>query len=327
MMGTHHTFRRAALIAAAWLVGFAAPAAAQDYPTKAIRFVTSQAAGGTADVMARLIGQKLADSMGQQVIVDNRPGANGIIGMDSVAKSPPDGYTIVLGTAANLAVNAALYKRLPYDPVNDMSHIALVGKTYYALLVPTTSPANTLGEFIAMARAKPGHLNYGAGSSSQRAQTEIFSGGAKISMAHIPYKSNTQAMIDLMGGRVDLLFESTGTAMPAVKSGKAKVLAITSPRRLAIYPDLPTVAESGVPGYEWSQWVSINGPAGIPPAIINKLTQEIAKVMANTEVIDRLRGMGLEPFYGTPDQASSLLKSDVLSYKKAFKDAGIPQEE
>ncbi len=318
---------RAALFTVLGLLCFAASVAAQDYPNKPIRFVTSQAAGGTADILARLIGQKLTDSMGQPVLIDNRPGANGIIGIDSVAKSAPDGYTIVLGTAANLAVNAALYKRLPYEPVSELSHIALIGKTYYSLLVPATSPAKNLGEFIALARAKPGQLNYGSGSSSQRAQTEIFSNGAKISLTHIPYKSNTQAMTDLMGGRVDLLFESTATAMPTARSGKAKVLAITSPKRLALYSDVPTVAESGVPGYEWSQWVSINGPAGIAPAIIQKLSNEIMKIMANPEVVDRFRSMGLEPNYGSPEQLTALLKSDVLSYKKAFKDAGIPQEE
>ena len=288
--------------------------------------MVAQASGGAADVIARILAQKLSESLGQQVIVDNRAGANGIIGVEAVAKAAPDGYTILLGSAPNLAVNSALYKKLPYDSVSDLAPIALVGKAYYAVLVPVASPANSLKDFIALAKANPKNLNYGAGSSGARANIEIFSSAAKIAMTHVPYKSNSQALMDIIGGRLDLIFETTTTAAPQIKTGKVKALALTSAERLSQYPDIPTVSESGVPGYEYSSWVSVNAPAGIPVGIQQKLSSEIMKIVGKPEVIEQFRALGFETRFGNPEQLTALLQADIVSYKKAIKDADIPQE-
>lgn len=301
-------------------------ALAQDYPNKPIRIIVGQAAGGASDVLARTLGSKLGDSLGQQVLVDNRAGANGIIAAEAVAKAAPDGYTLLMGSSPILAINPALYKKLPYDPIADFTPIALFGKAFYALLVPSSSPANSVKDLIALAKAKPGQLNYGAGSSGARANIEIFNSAAGIKLTHVAYKSNTQALTDLLGGRLDMLFETTVTSAPHIKAGKVKALAVTSAERLSQFPELPTVSESGVPGYEYTAWVSVHAPAGLAPGIQQRLSAEIMKVMSMPEVIERFRNLGFEPRFGNVEQVTTLLKSDIVSYKKAVKDAGIPQE-
>lgn len=301
-------------------------ALAQDYPNKPIRFIIAQGAGGTSDVLARQVGQKLSESLGQPVVIDNRPGAEGIVGLETAAKAAPDGYTIAMGSTPNLAINYALYKKLPYDPIADFASIALIGKTFYAVLVPTTSQAQSLGDFITMARARPNQLNYGAGSSGARANIELFTAATKIQLSYVPYKSNTQALTDLVGGRLDLVLEPTSSAMPQVRGGKVKALAITSTTRLAQYPDLPTVSESGVPGFEYSAWASVIAPAGISPAIQHKLSLEVQKAIAKPDVIEKFRSLGFETQYAGPEQLSAMLRSDIAAYIKVVKDVGIPQQ-
>lgn len=313
-----------ALVAA--LAGSIGSALAQDYPTKPIRFIVGQAPGGASDVLARLLASKLADGLGQQVLVDNRAGANGIIAAEAVAKAAPDGYTLLMGSSPILAINPALYKKLPYDPVADFTPIALFGKAFYALLVPSSSPANSVKDLIALAKAKPSQLNYGAGSSGARANIEIFNSAAGIKITHVAYKSNTQALTDLLGGRLDMLFETTITSSPHIKTGKVKALAVTSAERLAQFPELPTVSESGVPGYEYTAWVSVHAPAGLAPGIQQKLSAEVMKVMSMPDVIEKFRSLGFEPRFGNVEQVTALLKSDIVNYRKAVKDAGIPQE-
>ncbi len=315
-----------ALVGLLGALGTSATAQAQDYPNKPIRLVLAQGPGGSSDVVARLLSQRLAEALGQPVLVDHRPGANGLIAVDTVVKAPPDGYTLFLGATPYLAINPALYKKLPYDPVTDFSHVALLGSTYYAVLVPTTSPANSVKEFIALAKSKPGALNYGAGGTGAHANIGIFMAGADIDIKHIPYKSNTQALMDLIGGRVDLIFESTPTAIPQVRSGKVKAIGITSPERIARYAELPTVAESGVPGYEFYAFISIHAPAGVPAPILNKLSAEILKIMARPDVAEQFRTLGIEPKSGGPEELVKLVQRDIAYYKKAFVQAGIPSE-
>ncbi|MCG3186384.1 MAG: hypothetical protein IOMNBAOH_00941 [Rhodocyclaceae bacterium] len=299
---------------------------AQTYPNKPIRFIVTQAAGGTSDVIARAFAQKLSEFLGQQVVVDNRPGANGIIGAEVVLKSPPDGYTLLFGSSPILAINPALYKKLPYDPVSDFSHIAMMGKAFYAVLAPLGSNVKSIGDFIQSAKTKPFQLNYGSGSSGARANIEMFLAAAGIKVTHVPYKSNTQALSDLLANRLDLLFEATVTAAPHIKSGKVKALAVTSTRRLPQFPDLPTVSESGVPGYEYTAWVSLAAPAGLPKDVQKRLSEETEKVIGSPEIVERFRGMGFEPEYLNGDQTLKLLRSDIDNYKKAVRDAGIHQE-
>lgn len=313
-----------ALVAA--LAGSVGAAFAQDYPNKPIRLIVGQAAGGASDVLARILASKLGDSLGQQMVVDNRAGANGIIAAEAVAKAAPDGYTLLMGSSPILAINPALYKKLPYDPVADFTPIALFGKAFYALLVPVSSPANSVKDLIALAKAKPSQLNYGSGSSGARANIEIFNSAAGIKLTHVAYKSNTQALTDLLGGRLDMLFETTVTSAPHIKTGKVKALAVTSAERLTQFPELPTVSESGVPGYEYTAWVSVHAPAGLAPGIQQKLSAEIMKVMSMPEVIEKFRSLGFEPRFGNVEQVTALLKSDIVNYRKAVKDAGIPQE-
>ncbi|MGE4240173.1 Bug family tripartite tricarboxylate transporter substrate binding protein [Ramlibacter sp.] len=316
--------RRATLIA--MLAAGAAPAAfAQaDYPNRPIKFVVAQAAGSAGDALARLIGTRLADVLGQAVVVENRAGANGIIGVQSVAKAAPDGYTFVIGTTPNLAINAALYKQLPYDPLTDISSVANVAKTYYTVLVPASSPANSLKELIALARSKPGQLTYGAGSTGAQANIEIFSAAAKIKMTHVPYKSSSQALLDIAGGRVDMIFDTPATAMPHVQSGKVKALAVTSLQRLPQYPNTPTVAETEIPGYEYASWVAINGPGGLPAAIQRRISTEVQKILAQPDIAERFRTIGFEPVYASPEQLSAMLRRDIDAYRKIIRELGIP---
>ncbi len=292
---------------------------AQDFPNRPLRLIIPQGPGGTADVLVRILVARVSDSLGQQIVVEYRPGANAIVGLEAAAKAAPDGYTLVLGTSNSLAVNAALYKKLPYDPVADFAPVALLGKTYFTVLVPNSSPAHSVKDFIALAKARPGRLNYGASSSGTRVSIEIFAAAAKIGLNYVPYKSTAQAMTDLIGGRLDLIFEALATAVPQVKAGNARLLGITGPSRLGQYPEFQTIAESGLPGYEYSAWASIHAPAGIPGAIQQKLSGEIQKALSHPELAAQYRGAGFEPQYGNPEQLAALLRSDLEVYKKTVR--------
>jgi len=300
-------------------------AQAQSYPSRPIKLIVAQAAGSAGDALARLLAEPLAEALRQPVIVDDRPGANGIIGVQAVVKAPPDGYTFLIGTAPNLAINAALYKQLPYDAVTDLSSVALVGKTYYTVLVRSSSPASSLKDFIARAQAQPGDLTYGAGSTGAQVNIEIFSAAAKIRMTNVPYKSSSQALNDIVGGRVDMIFETPVTAMPHVQSGKLKALAVTSPYRLPQYPDTPTVREAAdIPGYEYSSWVGISAPAALPHDIQQRIAAELMKIVSRPDIGDKLRAIGFEPTFGGAEQLDALLRKDIDSYRKITKQLGIP---
>lgn len=302
------------------------PVWAQGYPTKPIRFIVTQGPGGASDVVARTIAQKLSESLGQQVIVDNRSGANGIIGAEATAKAAPDGYTIGLGSSPILAINPSLYKQLPYDPVRDFAPIALIAKAFYVIVVHPSVPANSVKDLIVLAKAKPNQLNYGAGSSGARIGTEMFNSAAGVSLTYIPYKSAPPALTDLLAGHLDLILEPIPSAAPHIKTGKLKALAVSATKRLPQLPDVPTLAEAGVPGYEFSSWLSVYAPAGVPKDILEKLNAEIVKILNIPDVVERLRSLGFEPQPSTPEQLATLTKSEIAKYAKVVKDAKIPVE-
>ena len=318
-------------VLAAWMLLVAAMgsatelAFAQNYPARPIRFIVSQAPGGPSDAYARLIGQQLSERLGQGVVVENRAGAEGAIGMEFAAKAPPDGYTIALTATSVIAINPNLYKKLPYDPIRDFEPISLIGSIYYAVMVHPAVPANNMKDFIALAKAKPDHFNYGSGGSLARIGTELISLGTGIRLTHVPYKSTSASLTDLLGGQLDLVILPLSDALPYFQTGKLKALAVTSPKRIAQFPNISTVAEAGFPGFEFSAWVSVHAPAGIPKDISRKLNSEISRILSTPDVIEKFRGMGFEPESSTPEQLAALTKADIAKYAKVVKDAGIAQ--
>ncbi len=302
-------------------------AAQQAYPNKPIRFITPYAAGGSTSVLARLIGQKLTESWGQQVIVDNRPGGNTIIGTEALAKSPPDGYTIMLGTATHVIICSLL--PTPYDAVKDFMPVATLVNHEQVLVLNPQVPAKNLLEFIALAKSRPGQLNYatsGAGGPSHLT-AEMFSLQAGIKMQHIPYKGAGQSMTDVIGGQVQLTFSNPITIVAHVKSGKLRGLASSGATRSPVLPQVPTFIEAGLPDFEVGFWQGVLAPAGTPKAIIDKLSNEIGKILATPEFREKLISQGAEPFITTPEQFGALMKADMAKYAKVIKAANIRLEE
>lgn len=302
-----------------------ASALSQAYPAKPVRIIVYQAAGGTSDILARTVAQKFSESMGQGFVTENRPGANGIVAMELGAKAAPDGYTIVFGASPTHAVNVGLYKKLPYDPVRDFAPISMIGRPSY-VVVTHPSVASSIKDFIALAKSKPGQLNYGAGGSNPRISTELFNIAAGVKISHVPYKSNTQAINDLMGGRVDLVIEPLISAMPPIQAGKLKPLAVTSPQRLPALPDVPTLAESGIP-YSVSPWAALYFPAGVPRDIVMKMNAETGNALSQADVVTRFRSLGFETQASTPEELASLTRSEIAEYSRIIKEIGIPQED
>ena len=275
------------------------------YPTKPIRFISPFAPGGSTTAMARLIGQKLTESWGQQVIVDNRPGGNTIIGTDTLAKSTPDGYTIILTTNTHV-INPSLIPKLPYDPIKDFAPVGTVYSSEFVLVINPTVPAGNLQELIALAKSRPGQLNYattGAGGSGHLAN-ELLNILAGIKTQHIPYKGAGPALVDLIGGQVQMFINNPLTVIPHIKSGRLKAIAITGEARVAALPQVPTFTEAGLPGLDVKPWFCVLAPAGTPKTIIDKLSTEIARIMAMPDVQDYLAKQGMDPFSSTPGTVS-----------------------
>ena len=320
--------RMPALLAAFAASLAAAAAFAQAYPGKPIRLIVPFAAGGGNDNVARLVGKRLADTLGQPVVIDNRPGAGGVLGADLAAKAAPDGYTLFLGGVGSHAVNPNLHERLPYDPIRDFAPVALLAQAPLVLVVHPSIPANTFADFVAYARARPGQLNYasnGNGSSSQLAAV-MFDSMAGVDMVHVPYKGLSPALTDLLSGQVQVMFSSVVAILPHIKSGKLRGLAVTGSRRLPSMPDLPTIAESGLPGYDASSWYGILAPAGTPRDIVLKLNSELAKALEQPEVRDSLLAEGAEPVGGTPEQFAAHIRSEKERLGKLIRDAKIRLE-
>lgn len=300
-----------------------AAASAQNFPAKPIRIVVPLAAGGPGDVLTRAVAQKLTDNLGQQVVIDNRPGANTNIGNESVAKSAPDGYTL-LSTASTLTINPALYANLPYDAVKSFTPVSLIAWTPLVLVVHPSLPVKSVPELVALAKARPGQIYYGsAGSGSVlHLAGEMLNTMARIELVHVPYKGVTNAFSDLLGGQISLMFPGAPIALPQARAGKLRALATTGEKRAPAAPELPTVAETGFPGYEVSVWYGLLAPAGTPAATVNRLNAEIVKVVQLPEIAERWATLGAEPLTNTPEQFAVFIKNDLAKWAKVVRDSG-----
>lgn len=302
-------------------------ARAQAYPAKPIRLIVPFAAGGTTDVLARIVAQNLSSLIGQQVVADNRAGASGNIGTDLAAKAAPDGYTIVMSFDGTMTINPHTYKKLPFDPQRDLTPIINVGQASLVIVVHPSVKANTIQEFVALAKAAPTPLFYssaGNGSTGHVAG-ELFAARAGIRMTHVPYKGGAAALNDLLAGQIQMLVTALPTVEAHVANGKLRALAVTSAKRLRAAPTIAALAES-YPGYEVASWYGLLAPAGTPDAIVQKLNADIAKVLAQKDVHDRLESLGVEPLGGTAQQFAATIKSDTVKWAKVVKDANIQIE-
>ena len=307
-----------ALVCVALFVAAPAPVAtAQEYPSRPIRIVVPTLASGSADILARLIGGKLHERWGQPVIVDNRAGAGQMIGADAVAKAPADGHTMLLPTVT-YTTSAATQPKLPFDPVNDLAGITMVGDGPFLVTVHPSLPVKSLKELIALARAKPGDLNYGSSGNGSilHLVTEVLASSARIRIVHVPYKSIAPAVTDTVGGHVQMLVGSLPSVLPQVKAGRLRALAVTTPQRSPFVPELPTVAEAGIPGFEARQWWGVFVPAKTPRPVIGKIHGEIQKILAVDDVKARLADEGAAPVRMSPEEFNATVKSDIAKWKK-----------
>jgi len=309
------------------LMGLAGSVTAQQaYPSKAIRMIVPYAAGGPTDVVARLLGPHLTRSLAQPIIVDNRPGGNTIIGTEALAKSAPDGYTIMTMAIAHTIVPSLL--PTPYDPIKDFAPVATVVSGELVLVLHPSVPASTLQELIALAKSKPGELNYGSASTGGPLHLagELLNMMTGIKTQHIPYKGAAPALADLVAGQVQMLFSPPDTAIPQIKAGKLKAIAISGATRLSALPQVPTFTEAGLPGFNVKNWFGVLAPAGTPRPIIDRLSNEIAKIIAIPEVREKLVSLGMEPFISSPEQFAALIRLDFAQYAKVIKQANIKLE-
>jgi tripartite-type tricarboxylate transporter receptor subunit TctC len=323
--GLHGALAGAALCTGVHLA-LAAPAEqhAADFPGKPIRFIVPYPPAGTAGIQARAIGDRLADAWRQPVVIDHRPGGGGNIGVELAAKAPPDGYTIVIGTAQTHAINPSVFRRLPYDPVKDFAPVTLVSATPQVMVIHPSLPANTVREFVVAAKARAGQLAYASNGngSTQHIAGEMFRSMAGITLIHVPYKGSAQALPDLLSGQIALMFNNLHQTLPQARAGRLRTLAVTSARRSALAPELPTVAESGFPGYEIGSWFAIYAPAGTPRAIVSKLHHAIANALASAEVKQQLATQGGELLGGGPEVLVALMQAEIPRYAKVVRDTG-----
>lgn len=315
------------LAGAALAAGVAASAFAQpgatDYPNKPIHIIVTFTSGGAPDILARLIGERLNAAWGQPVIVDNKPGAGGNIGADFVAKSAPDGYNIVVGTVGTHSINGALYSKMPYDMVKDFTPITLLASTPNILVVNNNVPAKNLQEFIALGK-KEGKMTFASSGSgtSIHVSGELFKTQTGIDMTHVPYKGRASAIPDLLGGRVTMMFDNMPSSLPLVREGKLRALGVTSMKRAAAAPDIPTIAEQGLPGFEAVSWFALFGPANMPKPIVDKLQAEVGKILKSPEASKRLTDIGLEPIGSTPEELAAYQRAEIAKWAKVVKDSG-----
>lgn len=312
---------------AAVTTSMAAPSMGQTYPDKPIRMVVAFAPAGGTDIVARLVGPKLSEILGQSVVVENRAGAGGVIGSENVARSPADGYTTLMATMGNLAVNPYIYP-MRIDVQKDLTPISKVVEVQFALLVHPSVPANTLQEFIALAKKKPGDITYsssGVGGGPHLAG-ELFDSLAGTKLAHIPYKGSGQSLTDLLGGQVNATFDSLLQALPYIKEGKLRALAILGSERSPLLPNVPTVAEAGVPEYEFTNWYGLTAPAGTPPEAIQKLNDGIRQVLRQPDVKEKLEAMGARVVGDTPQEFGTFIASENVKWEKVIQRAGIGKQ-
>jgi len=316
---------KARLVAALVVASLTTVAAAQDYPgNKPIKLVVPFPAGGGTDIFARVIGNKLSETLKWVVVVDNKPGAGGNIGIDAVAKSPPDGYTIGLGQTSNLSINPTLYTKLPYDPLKDLVPIVLVADAPLVMVVPANSPFKTVADVVAAAKKKPGDVTFGSPGNGTVAHLtgELFQTAAGIKFQHIPYKGSAQALTDLMGGQVQVYMSSIPTALSHIKGGKLRAIAVTSPKRAPSLPDVPTIAEAGYKGFDANTWFGLVAPAGTPAPIVSKINAEVNRILKMPDVREKFAAEGGGPLGGSSQEFAALLKSDYVKWGKVVKDSG-----
>lgn len=305
----------------------AAAAFAQGYPSRPIRIVVPFAPGGGADIIARILGQKMTENWQQQVVVDNRAGASGNIGAEIVAKAMPDGYTLLMASSA-LAINPSVYKSVPYDALKDFAPITQPGLLPNILVVHPSVPVKTVKDLVALAKSKPGQLSYasaGAGTGTHLA-AEMFKIMAGVDMVHVPYKGGGALIADLLGGQVALTFATLPSVMPYVKAGRLRAVAMTTAKRWAGLPDVPTVAESGFRGFEISTWIGLLAPAGTSKDVVNKLHGEVVRILRLADVRERFNGLGIEPVGDTPDHFSQYIRNELVKYAKVVKESGARLE-
>ncbi|MSP98771.1 MAG: tripartite tricarboxylate transporter substrate binding protein [Betaproteobacteria bacterium] len=303
----------------------AAQAWPQSWPTRPLRLVAPYAAGGPIDISARLLASKLQESLGQPVVVENRPGAGGNIGVDLIAKGPEDGYSLVMSAIATLAINPSLYPNLPYDPLKDLRHVALLVQVPNVLIVTNDLPAKNVKELIALAKQRPGKLDFGSGSSGSTGHLagEMFKMMTGTYMVHIPYKGSAPALADMMGGRIHLMFDNLASALPSIRSNKVRAVATTILNRSSFLPELPTLDESGLKGFDMTTWWGVSVAAKTPDAVIERLSAEILKAMDAPDFKDRLRNMGSEPpAIRTPEQFTTFVASELKSYSELVRRSG-----
>jgi tripartite-type tricarboxylate transporter receptor subunit TctC len=306
-------------------LGMNSPGLAQTYPSKAIRFIVPYPAGGAVDILARAVAQKLSQAWGQPVVVDNRVGAGGIIGTELIAKAPPDGYTLGLAHAGPLAVNPSLYKTLPYVPTTGFSQITLMGRQENMVVVHPSLPVRSIKELIALSRAKPAQVVLGSGGSGTGSHLagELFMSMTGTKMLHVPYKGNAPSVIAILSGEVQVMFPTILTVKPHIEAGRLRALAVTTEKRVGAMPDLPTVAEAGVPGYESSIWFGAMGPAGIPADIVTRLNSEIARILNAPDFKASFTSQGLDIETGSAEQLTQLVRIEQEKWARVIKAAGI----
>ena len=305
----------------------AGSAFAQNYPTKALRLVVPFLAGGSTDIVGRTVAQKLSEMWGQPVVVDNRPGGGTTIGTDAVAKSAPDGYTLLV-TPAPFTINPSLLNKLPYDALNDFAPITLINTTPLVMVVHPGVPAKTVKELIALAKAKPGKLNFGSSGTggSNHLAGELFDAMAGVKMVHIPYKGNAGALTDIVGGHLDVVYNGVTSAISLIRGGKLRVLAVTSLKRTAALPDVPTLDELGLKGFEAVAWNGLTAPAKTPREVIMKINTDVIRIINSPELKERLKAEGSDPVGSSPEQFAAFLRNEITKWAKVIKIEGVKPE-
>ena len=311
-------------LAALALVTFAAQAPAQPYPAKPVRLVVPWAPGGTTDILARILGQKMSEKWGQPVLVENRGGAAGNIGTEAAVRAPADGYTLLLGTMSTHAMNQFLYTAMTFDPVRDLAPISLVANVATVLVVHPSLPVSNVNELLALAKSKPGQLNFASGgvASFNQLCAELLKMTAKIDIVHIPYKGGAPAVADLVAGKVDMLFTGAPVTISHIKAGRLKLLAVTDSKRSPALPDTPTVGES-LPGFEFNNWYGILAPAGTPRPLIDFLNAEVQRILTLAEVREKFAALGADPTPGTPERFGAVMAADAEKWGRVIKQAGV----
>jgi tripartite-type tricarboxylate transporter receptor subunit TctC len=302
------------------------PLLAQEYPAKPITFIVPFAAGSATDQLARALGQSVSGELKQSVVIDNKPGASGFLAAQQAAKAPADGYTVLITTNTTHAANEHLFKSMPYDPVKDFAPVTLLGKGGQIMIVNPKVEAKTVGEFVALAKKQPGKLSFGSGSSSSRIAGELLQQMAGIQILHVPYKSNPLAITDLLGGQIDMMITDTATGIPQVQAGKVRALGVTAAKRIPLAPDVPTIAEAGVKGYEMGYWFAAYVPARTPPAVVQKLRTALVAATKAPAAVKFYESTGVDPVISTPEELAKFQTAESQKWGKIIKAANITPE-